>query len=190
MKIGRIAIYSVTVLMLLCGSMRQAIATPIISVGSYTPSMTTPFVVPILISGAIDLLTFQFDLAFDPADVQVNLNCDPFSDPYCDLLSGPVTEGSFTSSGGMFQTFFIPGVVDNITGLLSIVAGAYVDLPPGPSGSGILAFVEFVTTPTGTGGSAITVVGGSTTNSVPEPSTIALLICAVLVLGLRRRQNP
>ena len=172
MKIGRIAIYSVTVVMLLCASMRQAIATPIISVGSYTPSITTPFVVPILISGAIDLLTFQFDLAFDPADVQVNLNCDPFSDPHCDLPFGPVTEGSFASSGGMFQTFFIPGVVDNITGLLSIVAGAYVDLPPGPSGSGILAFVEFVTTPTGTGGSAITVVGGSTTSSVPDPQRL------------------
>ena len=92
---------------------------------AYVPGPT--FTVPVEIIGAVDLVTWQFDLAFDPADVQA--------------IS--VSEGPFTSENGQFLTLFIPGVIDNVNGLVSIVAGAYLDVPPGPSGNGVLAYVEF-----------------------------------------------
>jgi hypothetical protein len=162
-------------------------AVPIISVGSYTPSTTDPFVVPIEITGAVDLVNWQFDLEFDPNDLQVNLGCDSSTDPYCDPINGPVTEGPFTSSNGQFVTLFIPGVVDNLNGLVSIIAGAYSDLPPNPSGDGVLAYVEFVTTANGTGDSKVSVTNASVL-SVPEPATLALLTGGlVALLGVRRR---
>jgi hypothetical protein len=156
---------------------------PIITVGPYTPG-ATPFVVPIVITGAVDLTTWQFDLAFDPTDLQVNTNCDGSTDAFCDPIFGPVTEGSFTSSGGTFLTLFVPGVVDNVTGLVSLVAGAFLDLPPGPSGSGVLANIEFKAI--GTGTSPITVRNPSTTPAVPEPATVTLLIGGLALLGGRR----
>ena len=119
-----------------------AAALPEISAGSSIPLSGTTFVVPIEITGASELINWQFDLAFDPTVVQVNVGCDPATDSFCDLFTGPVTEGPFTE--GLFS-LFVPGVIDNTSGLLSIVAGAWGDPPPGPSGDGILAYVEFLT---------------------------------------------
>jgi general secretion pathway protein D len=138
---------------------QPAAASPIISIGAYTPTSPT-FTVPIVITGAEDLVTWQFDLAFDPADLQA--------------LS--VSEGPFTSGDGQFLTLFIPGVIDNVSGLISLVAGGYLDLPPGPSGNGILAYVEFSVL--GTGDSPITVLdasGADGSNPVPEPTALVLL---------------
>ena len=57
-------------------------AGPFISLGPYTPPLapSTPFVVPIEITGAVELImiNWQFDLQFDPSDVQINVACDPF----------------------------------------------------------------------------------------------------------------
>ena len=66
------------------------------------------------------------------------------------------------------------------------VAGAWQDPPPGPSGDGILAYVEFITTENGTGESPITVTGVSTTSSVPEPGTLALFAGGLVLLARRR----
>ena len=167
----------------------SASASPIISPGSLVtidPGPPEVVVLPIEITGAVNLVTWQFNLAFDPSVVQVNTFCDPFTDPFCDFLFGPVTEGPFTSSNGLFQTLFIPGVVDNVTGLVSIVAGGYVDLPPGPSGSGVLAYIEFVTLdPVGDPGFTI---DDESTTAVPEPATLALLAGGLAArLGIRRR---
>ena len=164
-----------------CIAVGVAGAEPVISVGPYTVpgAPGTPFVVPIQITGAADLVTWQFDLAFDPTDLQVN--CDATIEP-C-----PVTEGPFTSSGGQHLTLFIPGVVDNDLGLISLIAGAYLDIPPGPSGNGVLAFVEFVAI--GEGDSTISVqnasvVGGS--SAVPEPSSLTLLGGSLTLLTVAR----
>lgn len=163
---------------LLCVGITRAGADAIISVGSYTPTSPT-FVVPIQIMGAVDLVTWQFDLTFDPADVQVNTGCDPATDSFCDVITGPVTEGPFTA--GPFS-LFVPGVIDNVNGLVSLIAGGYGGLPPGPSGDGILAYVEF--TLLGDGESPITVESPSTTSStVREPATSALLASGLTLLG-------
>jgi hypothetical protein len=144
-----------------------------ISVGAYVPAPV--FTVPIEITDAIDLVTWQFDLAFDPTDLQATL----------------VTEGPFTSGNGQFLTLFIPGVIDNTAGLISIVAGAYLDLPPGPSGDGVLAYVEF--TQLGSGQSAIRVEDPITSEGsrtpVPEPSTMALLTSGLALAGWRHRHT-
>ena len=82
------------VLTLLWGSVGQASANPIISVGPYTPSTTMPFVVPIDTTGALDLTFWQFDLAYDANDLQINASCDPFSDSFCDFVTErPLSKG-------------------------------------------------------------------------------------------------
>ena len=172
-----------TVAALLLGLLpAAATAAPIIAVGPYVQGPT--FTVPIEISGVSDLVTWQFDLGFDPADVQATA----------------VTEGPFTSNSGLYLTLFIPGFIDNFSGLISIVAGAYLEVPPGPSGSGVLAYVDFTTI--GRGGSTITVRDASVlegsspgTNPspvVPEPGTWTLFGAGLLLLAVlerRRRQR-
>src|SRR5437868_4999444 len=74
-------IVPLAVLGLACG--RPSGAATIISAGLFTPTSPT-FSVPIEITDAAALVTWQFDLAFDPADVQA--------------LS--ISEGPFPSSGG------------------------------------------------------------------------------------------
>ena len=148
-----------------------------ISVGAYTPSTTSFFTVPILITGAEGLTTWQFSLQFNPSDLQV----------YDDFIldPAPVREGPFTSSGGAFLSLFVPGFIFNSIGLLDTVAGAYVDLPPGPSGDGVLAYVDFIGL--GTGGlSPITLQDASVTTATPEPSTIVLLSIVSAWVGTRR----
>jgi hypothetical protein len=165
-------------------------ADAIISVNSadYIPpppyAGSTVFVVPVEITGAVGLTSWQFSLMFDPADVQVNTGCDSSGgDPYCDPIFGPVTQGPFFAGVASFPPLFDPGFIFNDLGLLDAVAGAWQDSPPGPSGDGILAYVEFITTETGTGESIT--VEGSTTSSAPEPSTLALLAGALGLMGGR-----
>jgi hypothetical protein len=166
-------------------------ADPVISVGPYTPSTTMPFVVPIVITGAVDLIFWQFDVAYDATDVQIVTNCDPFSDPFCNFGGTGVTEGPFFGSLSPFNVFN-PGFIllDSVTlaqlGQLIAVNDTFGGPLPGPSGDGVLAYIEFVTTATGTGTSPITVQNPSTTSAVPEPATLALLIGGLVLLGARR----
>jgi hypothetical protein len=168
-------------------------AAPMISVGPYTvPSDQTPFPVPIQITDAVELVGWGFSLTYDPSDLLINTACDPFTDPYCDLITGPVTEGDFFSSGDPFN-LLIPGVIalDSTTleqiGDLIGVEGLFGGSPPGPSGDGILAYVEFVRTATGNGESTITVTDTSVTSSapIPEASTLALLASGLALLVAR-----
>jgi hypothetical protein len=149
------------------------------------------FVVPIRVSGAVSLESWQFDLAFDPSLLQAN----------------SVTEGPFLSVGGTKQTSFGEGVIDNTTGVVSLVTAGFVDLDPYPSGDGILAEVEFTALANGLSpltlsdvflsfvNSGFTIsngavcVGGASlpdceiNGTAPEPATMALLAVAWLTFG-------
>jgi hypothetical protein len=184
------------ILLLLCADVRQGHAVAI-TFGTRLDLTATTFVLPIEITDAIEVSEWFFELTYDPTDVQVNVACDPFvGDLYCSLLTGPVTEGDFFAAGAPFN-LLVPGVVelDPITlaqsGRLFGLHGAYSGIPPGPSGNGTLAYIEFIVL--GTGDSPIdgngTVDGGDGSGppvSVPEPGTLALLATGFASLAGRR----
>jgi hypothetical protein len=162
-----------------------------ISLGSPIAISPTAFALPVEITGANQVSAWQFNLTYDPTDVQVNTGCDPFSgDIYCSLLTGAVTEGDFFAAGAPFN-LLTPGFIDldsvtfDQTGLLFAVTGAFGGSPPVPSGNGVLAFVEF--TRLGNGDSPISVDGTAISDvTVPEPGTLALLTTGLLLPRVRR----
>jgi general secretion pathway protein D len=171
-----------------------ALATPGLTVSSAAGRVGDTFVISVAVADVpadTGLTSWQFDLAFDPAIVG----------------AGTVTEGPFLSSFG--STLFGTGVIDNTTGLISLVTGSYVDLAPNPSGSGVLATITF--TALADGFSALTlenvVLGNpdlgffSPGNSiagridvrespaVPEPGAGGLLAMAALLIAAVRRRG-
>jgi len=155
-----------------------------ISAPSVTAEVGDTVTIPISIKGAVDLTAWQFDLAFDPGIVTAN---------------GDVTEGPFMSSFG--ATLFGTGVIDSLTGLISLVTNSYIDLEPYPSGDGVIASIEFIALTPGvspltfsnvflnlqdTGfeveNGQITVTG---TQAVPEPTTLIMLAGGLGLLGMR-----
>jgi len=147
----------------------------------------TTFVVPVEVTGAVDLISWQFDLTYDPADVQIVTNCDPFSDPYCNFDGFGVTEGPFFGSLSPFNVFN-PGFVlltgGSQTGRL-LAANDTLGGEMPPSGAGILAFVEFTELIESGTAASIAVANPSVVSAAPEPATLALLASGFLLLGRR-----
>ena len=171
----------------LCGA-QSAQADPILSAPFVTVNAGDTFVIPISITNAADLTSWQFDLDFNPTVVSAN----------------SVTEGPFLSAFG--ATLFGSGAVDNIAGRISLATDSFVDLPPQPSGSGVLVNVEFTALAAGVspltlsniflndvdqGFSATNgqITVGGTAVSTPEPTTLITLGSALLLLGLCRRKR-
>ena len=98
-KIARPAVKRVvatwTVVLMGLAASRSVEAVPIVSVGSATVGVGDLVTIPVSITDAVELTSWQFDLAFDPTVVQGNA----------------VTEGPFWSDFG--DTFFVAGVIDN-----------------------------------------------------------------------------
>lgn len=193
MKIGRIAIYAAVVLILFSAGVRQADA--VISTGTPISLSSTVFVVPIQITDGVNVIFWEFDLTYDPAVAQINTACDPFSgDSFCSLFTGPVTEGPFFGSLSSFNVFnpgfiLLDGSLQQAGTLLAVNDTFGGDLP-GPSGDGILAYVEFVTV--GQGDPQIAVTSPTVTSQVPEPATLALFASGLALLGaggLARRRK-
>src|SRR5438309_1669021 len=113
----------------LCPALAHAV--PIVTAGSgpvpVLKNVGDIFMIPISITAATELTSWQFSLSFDQTILKANL----------------VTEGPFLSSGGTNITSFGPGVIDNGNGTITIVTDSYDDVPPGPSGNGNLAYIEF-----------------------------------------------
>ncbi len=140
------------------------------------------------VADAVDLTAWQFDLAYDPTILQANL----------------VTEGPFLASAG--STLFVPGFIDNTTGLIGGVSGFFTDITAPPSGSGVLASIEFTLLSAGlspvtasnvflnfmdptSGGFTVTNGSAGVGTPVPEPSTVLLLLLGGIMLWGVRRWN-
>lgn len=95
-----------------------------VTVDSATVNVGDTVSLNINVADAVNLTSWQFDLGYDPTILHADL----------------VTEGPFLSSAG--TTVFTPGIIDNSTGLISLVSDSFVDLTP-PSGSGVLATIQF-----------------------------------------------
>lgn len=103
----------------------HASAAPIVWADVVTVGVGDVFAIDVQVADAVDLVSWQIDLGFDPTIVQATA----------------VSEGTFLASSG--TTFFTPGVIDNVGGLVSLTAASFVDPTP-PSGSGVLMTVEFI----------------------------------------------
>jgi Cohesin domain/PEP-CTERM motif len=165
------------------------------SVDSATVNVGDRFSINVHVADAVDLTSWQFNLGYNPTILQALL----------------VTEGPFLADAGTTifpATMFIPGVIDNSTGLISVVANSFIDIgPPFPTGSGVLATIRFKALIAGlsplmlsstylngldtgftvTNGS-VCVNGATSCNAaVPEPGSILLLSLGGIVFwGMRR----
>ena len=168
------------VFLVLVSGISQAALVPILTVDTRTVTVGDHFSLNINVAGAIDLGLWQFDLAYNPSILQANL----------------ITEGPFLASFGttLFPpTVFNPGIIDNTSGLISLTANAFTDLPPLPNGDGVLATVQFTALSQGFStvearnaflnglDSGFSVTPGSVT-VVPLPSTMVLMGFGVLLL--------
>jgi hypothetical protein len=174
----------------------QASATAI-TVDSATVNVSDIFNINLNIVNAVSLTSWQFDLDYDHTILQANV----------------VTEGAFLSSSGANQTVFTPGVIDHATGYISLVSSLFSDFSSPPSGSGVLASIQFTALTPGlspllaqnvflngldsgftTSNGAVCVLGNSCTGtggggggSVPLPDTAGLFLMGGLMLWAATR---
>ena len=167
-------------------------AVPMLSIGSATVPVGDTFTIPVSITGAVDLSSFQFDLSFNALILQVI----------------GVTESAFFTQGDI--TVFTPGVIDNSSGQILGLSDALI-FQALVNGNGVLANIEFKAISAGT--SALTLSnafvnlfnsGFTRTNGavcvtsptaptcapvgqVPEPGTVTLLALGFAALVWRRR---
>ena len=153
-----------------------------------TFSVNDTFSLDIVVTDITDLYGFQFDVGFSPS-----------------ILSATgITEGAFLPLGG--STFFIPSAIDNVLGTISFTGDTLLSVPPGVSGSGVLATLSFHALAAGSSAvelsniilldsnladiafssqnGTVDVQGGS---QVPTPGTLFLLLPGWLGLWLSRR---
>lgn len=156
-------------------------ADPIISVGSFplnpVPSyLPAPparaFYVPVDISGAANLQSWQFSLNFDSTVVEV-----------VDLFDGSsgIYGAEFTPEDVNSRSFILGGFP--LTGVVDGVAGSYPFFPSGPSGDGVLADILFEFLPGQNGNNPnFSITNASVFQAVPAPEVGSLNFLVGLAL--------
>ena len=150
-----------------------------LSDGSYLFGITVSlapdqFLLPVEITGAAGLQSWQFDLVFDNTVVQ---EVDPL-----DGTSG-IYGAEFAPGDASSLSFILGGFPLNGLGLVDDVAGSYPSLLTGPSGDGVLAYILFQyqfgqqAQDPGFGVENPSIV------QVPAPGSLALLAAALLIGG-------
>ena len=156
-------------LLVLCNA--ASAATILINPASSTTTLGVVVSVAVRVTDATDLYAYQFDLSFDPTI----------------LSTTGVSEGGFLPSGG--STFFLPGTIDNVSGMVTLTAGSLEGAVPGVTGSGTLAVVQlkglkFGPSPVtlsnivlldSTGADIDTTIQNGSVTVVPEPTSVMLL---------------
>lgn len=154
-----------------------------LSDGSYLWGITLSlepgeFLLPVRISGAVDLQSWQWDLHFDSAVVSL---VDP-GDGTAGIYGAEFTPGDATTLAFILGGFAGPGLVDD-------VAGAYPSLLTGPSGDGWLAYVRFGFLPGQESGDPRFRIDDLPPLPVAEPGTAVLLVAAWAAAQLQRRRR-
>jgi Cohesin domain/PEP-CTERM motif len=160
--------------------------------GSDTVSIGDVFTIPISVSSASGLTSYQSDLSFNPSIIEVL----SFDDGTTAFASEASAEGGFLTG--------ITGFIDNTTGLLSGVADSMSgNSGPGLTPGGTIADITFEALSVGTtpltlanvfvtdGGTPLSlgvdeVQDGSVTVTAPEPGTLPLFGAALLALAAAR----
>ncbi|HEY2920958.1 MAG TPA: cohesin domain-containing protein [Candidatus Binatia bacterium] len=173
---------------------RPVQAVPIISAPFVTVGVGDTFTIPISITGATDLTSWQFDLGFNP----IVVSALSFTDSGTDFEAAATSQGGvLTGITGFILSNQFSGLADSMSGLIS---------GSGLQGNGSLAFLEFHALFPGVSPLTFSNVflnlsdqGFERTNgqitvtgipppppSVPEPTVLALLISGLALLGARR----
>ena len=157
--------------------------------GSYPFGITVSlspgeFLVPIDISGAVNLQTWQFDLLYSDAVVQqVDPGDGSFGVYGAEFTPPDLSSLAFILSSGFPIDQDSNGLPDDLQG----VAGSYPSLLTGPSGDSPLAFVLFQCNPDpATCNGNFSIANTTVVQGVPEPATLALVLGGLAVLGGRR----
>jgi general secretion pathway protein D len=160
-------------------------AEPLITAVSAMVRPGDVFTVPVTITGASDVFAFQFDLAFDPAILELQ----------------SISEGGFLPTAG--ATIFAPGTIDNTAGTATATADTLSGAVPGASGSGTLADFTFRALALGTSDLALSnviLLDSSLSDIpfttgfagvhvvVPEPAGLAWVGALALAAALRLRK--
>ncbi len=154
-----------------------------LSDGSYLFGITVTlgadqFLLPVGITGAVNLQNWQFDLTFNNSVVQ---EVDPL-----DGSSG-IYGARFTPGDANSLSFILAGFPLNSLGRVDGVAGDYPSLLNGPSGNGVLAYILFGFIPGQEANNPNFAIANATIQQLPEPGTLALLATnLMMLLGLAR----
>jgi hypothetical protein len=182
------------ILFLTCSA--PAVALPLTVIPSSTTVVVGDvFSVNIGIADVVpDLFAYQLDVAFDATILRAN----------------SVSDGAFLTSTGGISLFggALVLVLDNSTGMITILDSLQGPAPPatGASGSGVLATINFTAMAAGFSGIALsnviledssgTLLSAETTDgrvevtsatSVPEPGTCSLVVLGLACLWRKRR---
>jgi len=112
-----------------------------------TPGMT--FMVNITITDVSDLFMWVANLSWDPTIIRLSTG-NPDPNGYGALKTGKynIYEGPMLKS--IRPTVFLASAVDNVNGKIKYLSGGYEALGSTPSGSGVLAMINFTCVKAGT----------------------------------------